>query len=63
MRQCLALVRTEARRRFVTVGDRCDGLDAGVDRANQEQLFGENVSRRELGADANQFGAFGQSFL
>ena len=61
--QGFALVGAEARGRVVTVNDGRDGLDAGVDRANEEELFGENVPRGELGADADQFGAIGQLFL
>ena len=61
--QGFALVGAEARGRVVTTNDWRDRLDAGVDGANQEQLFGENVAGRELGADADQFGAVGQLFL
>ena len=61
--QSFALVLTEPGRRLVTLGHGGDGLDAGVDRADQEQFFGENLPRRILRANPHQVGILSQFSL
>src|SRR5207302_362428 len=58
--ESLALVRTEAGRRLVTANDRDDGLDGGVDRANQIELSAENVAGGKLRADPDEAVIIGQ---
>ena len=63
MRQCLALVKAEVGGRFVTVDERRDRLDPGIDGTNQVKLFGQNFPRRELRTHPDELVVSGQLIL
>jgi len=63
MGDCFALVVAEISGRFVMAGDGRDGLNAGIDRANQGKLAVQNVMCGILRADADQVVVSGELFL
>jgi hypothetical protein len=63
VRQRLALVEAEAGGWLVTVDERRDRLDTGIDGADQVKLFGQNFPRGKLRTDPHQLVVSGQIIL